>query len=135
MIAELQIKRVESCLEWLETSATDYTASQSISWLIDQVGLLCNAMAFVNNQMAIAKKELNHKKLSEYNNLVLSSKAQEKYFSAMLAKDYISVKCELESYNYDICERCSRTILHTLEALRTCISALKEESKISSYAV
>jgi hypothetical protein len=58
MQAELQIKRVEDCLEWLESAADGYTAAQSISWLIDQVGMLCKSLAFVNNQMAVAKKIL-----------------------------------------------------------------------------
>jgi hypothetical protein len=133
MKAELQIKRVEDAMVWLETSAQDYTASQSIPWLIDQVGMLCNTMAFVNNQMAVAKKELNKKKVSEYNTLAISSKANEEYYSPSLAKDYIAAKCAEEQYYFDICERTSRTVTHTLEALRTCISALKEEVKVQNY--
>lgn len=134
MIAQLQIDRVESCMEWLEASADDYTASQSIAWLIDQMGMLCKSLAFVNGQMAVAKKHLNKKKTDVYNNLVCSSVANEQYFSPMLAKDYVSARIEQEQYNYDICERCSRTLLHTIEALRTCISALKEEAKVANYA-
>lgn len=133
MQAELQIKRVEDCLEWLESAADGYTASQSIAWLIDQVGLLCKSLAFVNNQMAVAKKLLNKKKVNAYNNLIGSTLANNETISPMLAKDYISAKVEQEQYDYDVCERCSRTLLHTIEALRTCISALKEEAKISNY--
>lgn len=134
MEAQLQINRVEDCMEWLEKSAEDYTASQSISWLIDQMGILCKSLAFVNNQMAVAKKYLNKKKTSIYNNLVCSSIANEQYFSPMLAKDYVSARIEQEQYNFDICERCSRTLLHTIEALRTCISALKVENQTMSYS-
>jgi hypothetical protein len=133
MEAQLQISRVEDCMEWLELQAESYTASQSIAWLIDQMGLLCESLAFVNNQMAVAKKQLNQKKVRSYNNLIGSSIANEQYFSPMLAKDYISGKIEQEQYNYDICERCSRTLLHTIEALRTCISALKMENQTASY--
>ena len=133
MQAELQIKRVEDCLEWLETAADGYTATQSISWLIDKVGMLCKSLAFVNNQMAVAKKILNKAKVRAYNTLVTSSEANREYYSASLAKDYISAKIEQEQYDYDICERCSRTLLHTIEALRTCISALKEEVKTTHY--
>jgi hypothetical protein len=133
MQAELQIKRVEDCLEWLESAADGYTAAQSISWLIDQVGMLCKSLAFVNNQMAVAKKILNKAKVRAYNTLVTSSEANREYYSASLAKDYISAKIEQEQYDYDICERCSRTLLHTIEALRTCISALKEEVKTTNY--
>lgn len=133
MQAELQIKRVEDCFDWMEAQAESYTASQSISWLIDQLGLLCKSLAFVNNQMAVAKKILNKKKVNAYNTLICSSVANEEYFSPSIAKDYISAKVEQEQYDYDICERCSRTVLHTIEALRTCISALKEEVKTMSY--
>lgn len=120
-------------MEWLEKSADDYTASQSIAWLIDQMGMLCKSLAFANNQMAVAKKILNKAKIKAYNSLVCSSVANETYFSAMLAKDYISAKIEQEQYDFDITERCSRTLLHTIEALRTCISALKEEAKVTNY--
>ena len=133
MKAELQIKRVEDCMEWLELNSKDFTASQSIGWLIDQVGLLCNSMAFVNNQMAVSKQQLNDAKVKAYHVLALSSKANEQYFSPMLARDYINAKCADENYNYDLCERASRTIIHTIDALRTCISALKEEAKIANY--
>lgn len=133
MQAELQIKRVEDAMEWLELQAESYTASQSISWLIDQMGLLCKALAFVNNQMAVAKRVLNKKKVEAYNSLVASSVANAEFFSPSLAKDYINAKLEQEQYDYDVCERCSRTVLHTIEALRTCISALKEEAKVTNY--
>lgn len=133
MQAELQIKRVEDCLEWLESAADGYTATQSIAWLIDQVGMLCKSLAFVNNQMAVAKKVLNKAKVRAYNTLVTSSEANREYYSASLAKDYISAKIEQEQYDYDICERCSRTLLHTIEALRTCIAALREEIKTMHY--
>lgn len=121
-------------MEWLEASADGYTASQSINWLIDQLGELCKAMPFVNNQMAIAKYILNGKKTRAYESLAASSVANEKYYSASIAKDYIAVKVNTDQYNFDICERTSRTITHTLEALRTAISALKEEVKVQGYA-
>jgi hypothetical protein len=134
VIAQLQIDRIEGCLEWLETSAEDYTAAQSINWLIDQMGMLCKSLAFAGNQMAVAKKELNKAKAKAYETLITSSVANEVYFSPMLAKDYIAAKCEQQQYNYDVCERCSRVITHTIEALRTCISALKVEQQTSNYA-
>jgi hypothetical protein len=133
MQAELQIKKVEDIMELLESAADSYVASQSIPWLIDQVGLLCKYMAFVNNQMAVAKKQFNKKKTQVYNNLLLSNSANKEFFSPSVIKDYVNAKLEQEEYHYDITERCSRTVLHTIEALRTCISALKEEAKVSNY--
>lgn len=129
MKATLNVKRVEDCLQWMESSSQDYTASQSIGWLIDHIGQLCNSLAFVNNQMAVAKELLNHKKITAYESLVLSSLAQQQFFAPSLAKDYIASKCSDEQYAYDICERASRTVTHILEILRSVLSALKEESK------
>lgn len=133
MKAELQIAKVESCAEWLESSADDYTQSQSIGWLIDQMGVLCKTMAFINTQMAVAKLALSEKKTKAYNDLICSEVANAAYFAPSLAKDYISAKCSKEQYEYDICERTSRTVTHTIEALRTCISAAKEEIKTMNY--
>lgn len=133
MRAELQISRVESCAEWLEMSAEDYTASQSIGWLIDQMGALCKSLAFVNTQMAVAKAILQERKVKAYNNLISSEVANETYFAPSLAKDFINAKCSQEQYDFEICERTSRTLVHTIEALRTCISAAKEEAKAINY--
>lgn len=134
MKAVLQISRIEDCLDWLERCADDYTASQSVHWLIDQMGILCKSLAFANGQMTVAKKELNTAKVRAYNTLITSSVANSQYFSAMLAKDYIAAKIEDQQYNYDVAERCSRTISLTIEVLRTCISALKEKAKVAAYA-
>lgn len=83
--------------------------------------------------MAVAKRILNIQKVKAYHNMIASSIANASYFAPSLAKEYVSAQCSKEQYDYDVCERCSRTITHTLEALRTCISALKEELKISQY--
>jgi hypothetical protein len=134
MINELQIKRVEDCAEWLEMTAEGYTATQSVGWLIDQLGQLCKSLAFVNNQMAVAKKALNEKKVKAYHSLITSEVANEHFFAPSLAKDFINGQLAKEQYDYDVCERTSRTITHTIESLRTCISALKEELKVTNYA-
>lgn len=133
MSNELQISRVEDCITWLQGGDT-FTHSQSINYLIDKLGELTVSLAFVNNQMALSKKALNEKKVSAYNNLIASSVANETYFAPSLAKDYIGGKCSQEQYNYDLCERCSRSIVHTIDSIRTAISALKEDAKMVSYS-
>lgn len=133
MIGELQISRVQDCLNWLQEGEA-FTHSQSINFLIDKLGELSVSLAFVNNQMALSKRVLNEKKVSAYNNLIASSVANETYFAPSLAKDYISAKCSEEQYNYDLCERCSRSIVHTVDAIRTAISALKLEKEYSNVA-
>lgn len=121
-------------MEWLELNADTYDGQASITWYIDQLGVLCKSMAFVNGQMAEAKRLLNKKKITAYESLVASSVANEQYFAPSLAKDYIGAKLLDEQYEYDLCERCSRTIIHTIDAIRTIISSLKEEMKIAGYA-
>lgn len=133
MKPKLQISRIEDCIEWLELSADDYTSTHSIAFFIDQIGVLCKTMAFVNGQMTVAKQILNDKKKKSYESLAASSIANEDYFAPSLAKDYIASKVSEDQYNYDICERCSRTIVHTLDCLRTAVSALKEETKVNNY--
>jgi hypothetical protein len=128
----LQIDKIEKCMQWLQTGET-FTHSQSINFLIDKLGELSVSLAFVNNQMAVAKRILNNKKVDAYLTLVGSSVANEQYFAPSLAKDYISAQCATEAYNYDLCERCSRTITHTIDAIRTAISALKEDIKTMNY--
>lgn len=130
----LQIQRVKDCMEWLELTAKDYTGQQSITWYIDQLGMLCTSMAFVNGQMAEAKRDLNKKKLVAYELLVSSDISKANYFAPSLAKDYISARVEKEQYEFDLTERCSRTVVHQIDALRSIISSLKEEMKIASYA-
>ena len=133
---ELQITRIEHAFTWLqnEFSNTEEFKTQSVNDLIDKMNLLCNALPFVNNQMALAKKLWNEAKVKAYYDLITSSSANEKYFAPSLAKDFVNAKCSNEQYAFDVAERCSRTIVHLIDALRSCISALKEENITSRYA-
>lgn len=129
---ELQIDRVKDCAAWLEEGEA-FTHSQSINFLIDKLGELTVSLAFVNTQMAVSKKELNRTKSRAYSSLIGSSIANEQYFAPSLAKDYISAKCEEAQFNYDLAERTSRSLTHTIDSIRTAISALKEDLKVSQY--
>lgn len=131
-MTELKINKVEDCMTWLQDGEA-FTHSQSVNFLIDKLGELSVSLAFVNNQMALAKRELNIKKVAAYHSLIASETANETYFAPSLAKDFINGRLSQEQYNYDLCERCSRSIVHTIDAIRTAISALKEEAKINSY--
>jgi hypothetical protein len=120
-------------MNWLQEGEA-FTHSQSINFLIDKLGEISVSLTFVNNQMALSKLALNIKKVEAYHNLIASSVANETYFAPSLAKDFIAAKCDLEQYNYDLCERCSRSIVHTIDAIRTAISALKEDAKMVQYS-
>ena len=129
------LARMENAFQWMQSEfdSTEEFKTQNISILIDKVNLLCNTLPWVNSQMAIAKKKLNEAKVKAYQRLNLSSKAQNETFSPMLAKDYVNALCSEEQYAYDVAERCSRTIVHLVDAMRTCISALKTEHETSKY--
>lgn len=133
---QLQPDRIESALIWLqnEFDSTDEFKVQNTQSLIERLNLLCNTLPFINSQMALAKKKLNEAKVKAYHKLITSSTANEKYFSASQGKDYVNALCSEEQYIYDNAERCSRTIVHLIDALRTCISALKEETRALSYS-
>lgn len=120
-------------MTWLQGNET-FTHSDSISFLIDKLGELTVSLSFINNQMAIAKRALNIRKVEAYHSLIASETANEKYFAPSLAKDFISAKLDKEQYEYDLCERCSRSIVHTIDAIRTAISALKEDAKMVQYS-
>lgn len=132
----LEVQRVESCFHWLsnEFDSTDEFKTQSVDALIGKLNLLCNALPFINGQMAIAKKKWNEAKVKAYYDLMTSQAANEKYFAPSLGKDFVSGKTANEQYAYDVAERCSRTITHLIDALRTAISALKEEIITSRYS-
>ncbi len=125
---DLNIPMVEKIMNGLIEGEV-YTHAQSINYLIDRMGELSSNLAFVNNQMAVAKAALNVKKVTVYQNFIASSIANQDYLSATLAKDYINSKLSKEVYEYDLCERCSRTIVHYIDSLRTAISALKLEKE------
>lgn len=114
----LQIQRIKDCSAWL--SKETFSHSQSINDLIDKLGQLSVSLAFVNNQMAIAKKVWNDTKVDAYNSVDLS-------LSPSVLKDYINAKCSEHQFNYDLCERTSRSMVHAIDSLRTAISALKGE--------
>ena len=80
--------------------------------------------------MAIAKLELNHAKKSALHQVV----SKHPNLSPSLVKEYSATLYAEQQYQFDLCERTSRTIVHTIEALRTCVSALKEEIKTTKYS-
>ena len=62
---ELQLQRIEGAMQWLqnEFDNTEEFKTQNINTLIERLNLLCNALPFINNQMAVAKKQLNKAKV------------------------------------------------------------------------
>lgn len=130
--AKLNIKKVEDGATWLQ--GVTFEKWQNVESLNRFLHELTVSQAFVNNQMAIAKQVLNIRKEETYNVFVFSAKANGLELSPMLAKDYIASRIHQYQYDYDVSERTSRTITHTIDAVRTAISAIKEEIKAALYS-
>ncbi len=129
---ELQLDKLINAMQWLEANAEKYERQQSIDSLIGDVGILVKVLAFCNAQMVVSKRMLLDAKARAYQALVNGKNPIAK--SPMLAKDYAASLCAEEQMMFDLAERASRTCSRTIEALQTCISALKVEYQATSYA-
>jgi hypothetical protein len=128
----VQLDRLIACMEWLEANAEKYERQQSIDSLIADVGVLVKSLAFCNAQMVVTKRLYEDAKARAYQQLVNGKNPIA--HSPMLAKDYVRSICAEQEMQYNLAERCSRTISRTIEALQTCISALKVEFQATQYA-
>jgi hypothetical protein len=130
----LNLPQVEAIQFQLECVSADTLRSQSINQLIEFGANIVGWMAFTGQQMAIASKEYNEAKAKSYMGLEMSMKANGMKFTPMLAKDFINSKCSDELYAFELTERVNRSCTHTLDFLRTAISALKTEMLSSNYS-
>ena len=128
----IQLDRLIACMEYLEQNAEKYEKQQSIDSLIYDVGILIKSLAFCNGQMVASKRILLDAKARAYQQMVNGKNPISN--SPMLAKDYVASLVAEEQMQYDLAERASRTISRTIEALQTCISALKVEYQATSFA-
>lgn len=131
MSKDLKIARVQDCLNWLQQ--IELQKWQSIASLNEFLWQLSVSMAFCGEQMAIAKQILNKRKVQAYHNTLASSVANQAFFAPSLAKDYIAAQCDQQQLDFDLCERCVRTLVHTIDAVRTAQSALKTEMSTTNY--
>ena len=129
----LDIKKVESGLEWLQKEFESTGEIQSVDILIQKLDQINSCIAWAGEMMAIAKRNWNLKKVSAYHSLITSETANENYYAPSLAKDYVAARCHQEQYEYDLCERFTRALTHISDNLRTSISALKQQIISSSY--
>jgi hypothetical protein len=129
----LQLSQVEAIQFNLECVSEKTMNSQDVKKLIDLGANIVGWMAFTGAQMAIASKEYNQAKSKSYMSLELNMKANGKSFTPMLAKDFINSKCSEELYAYELTERVNRSCVHTLDFLRTAISALKAEMQSVNF--
>lgn len=124
----------EELIMYMEKVGTfDKDSSQDGTTLNAYLIELTNIGARANLLMAEYKRINRIEKDAAYLKLANSRIADQKYYSVSLAKDYIDCLCAESAYMYDLAERCSRTVVHTMDSIRTVISSLKSERIFSQY--
>lgn len=115
----------QELFEWMNKEFQSTGTVPELETLIMRLDFISGKLPQINEMMALKKRALNDARAKAYQNFHFSSLAQKKTVSPALAKDYIHSKCSQEQLEYDLYERCSRTIVHLIDGLRTSISALK----------
>lgn len=128
---DLDISKVEAIQNEVESIQPADTQSPDI--LIELGTRLVGYLSFTGQQMAVSKKIMLRKRASMYDRFVFNNTARGLTITPTMAKDYVNSRCADEQFDYDLCERANRTIVHTLDFLRSALSALKEEMKASTY--
>ena len=99
----------------------------------DYLVRLTSMMAYANEARANANRAYNVAKSQAYISLEREILGQHPKFAPSLAKDYVAALCSKECYAYDLADRCSATITHTIDAFRSVLSSLKAEQQFAQY--
>lgn len=126
---QLDIERVRAINQEIEAMGPFDT--NSIDALI-QTGIRFAAwLAWTGEQMALADMLRNDAIVAAYQKHVFNQAARGLKVTPMIAKEYVKASCSKEQFNFDLCERCNRSLVHVLDLLRSILSALKEEMKLA----
>lgn len=106
---------------------------QSADAVIEIGVRLAAYLPYTGQQMALAKKVMNQKRKEAYDQLIFTQRSLNQPVYPSTMKDYVNAQCCEEQYNFDLCERANRSIVHALDFLRSVLSTLKEEMKLSQY--
>lgn len=131
---QFKLERLEAAFVWLEKEFEQTGNIQSIDLLIMKLDAINSVLSWSSEQMAVAKKNLNDRRVKAYEDYYMSSQAQKFTFPPSVLKQYIDAKCSIEEYGFDLAERLSRSIVHIGDNLRTAISALKSSMMMESYS-
>ena len=105
--------------------------AQDSSALHEYLISLTNIIARSNQLMAEYQRKNRENKKAAYLKLIASQYANNANFTKTNAKDYVDACCANSGYLYDLAERTSRAAYHTIEAVRTIVSSLKNERQYS----
>lgn len=112
-----------------ELEATSWAGVQSIDALLKFGFDVKSWMAASGEAMVDAKEELHKQRRDAYLKVEGSLIAQERKWNVSMMKDYVNDCCAKANAYFLLCERTNRACYHTIELVRTAISALKEEMR------
>jgi hypothetical protein len=111
-----------------EIQDTSYNDVDSIELLLQYGFRLSGYQSFSGECMSEAKELLHAAKRKAYLRVMGSLEANGKTKQpVMLIKDYVLDLCSKEAAYYELCDRCNSACTHTLDFIRTAVSALKME--------
>lgn len=122
MIKEADIKAVLNAIE-----DTEYASLQSIDVLLDYGIRLSQWNAMTGEAVSEAKRDLHLARRKVYAD-ILEKRMPAMKLSASLLKEYVTDSCSNESAFYELCERANRATVHTMDMVRTAVSALKQQA-------
>lgn len=125
----IQVEPLRDILSKIET--TDYSGVSSPVQLMEYAFKLQQWMAYSGQQMAYAKYDLHIKRKQAMINLIGSLKANKSEMAVTLQREYVNDICADENMLYELADRCNRTCTHCLDMVRSCLSTLKEEMKMT----
>jgi hypothetical protein len=125
---EMNINQIE---EWLINLKPD--DMQSISQLIEVGQEAAVYIAYSGGEVARCKRAYLNAKRAAYNTAITKLKEQNKDVPPSLVKDYITTIVAKEEEAFILADRVNASLTHTLDFIRTCISALKAEMQSLSY--
>lgn len=119
-------QEIQSELDTINAFVMKGVPDSDISLMLQTGSTLVTYLASTAALVAESGKLFNHAKVKAYHTLAASSTANSKYYSATLAKDYIASRCADEGYTYEFACRMNAAVTHSLDMLRTAVSAEKQ---------
>ena len=128
MNKQVEIKAILNTIEGMK-----YSSVQSIDLLLAYGFQLTSWIAFTAEAMAEAKEALHKSRAVKYRVVIDEMVKQGKSASPSIINQYVSDKCYQEHGYYELCERANRAATHSMDLVRTAISALKQEMLQKSF--
>jgi len=107
--------------EYLLKGIPDSDISLMLTTLSTLVTYLASSGALVAESGSI----YNKRKVKAYQSLAASQSANQDYWSPSQGKEFVGAQCGDDYYVYEFAQRVNSALVHTIDAIRTAISAEK----------